>query len=259
MKILLREHGDEQYVWVTAKYDGNKFIVDGRRIYEYQIVSIINDNRKNYVRCSSCGKIFPKKGKKFAKHQELASTVEPCLTCKRLRTTEFSTKRKYVINDNGTYTRKEETIVDLVCGQGLWEHYACHSPKAIASCKLRQCGSAKGEEIHDTFIDYPGLFDDIITVDKILDNGHGGINWSDNYMTEYILNGDIGLYAHVNRLSIIDRFLINRHDYCGYIWYSKKYDLIFGEVGDGYGIWEPKGIDEEAKAKIEAHIRNIYK
>ena len=50
MKILLREYNSEDYVWVTAKHNGEYFVVDGEIIEEYRIVSVINDNRKNYIK-----------------------------------------------------------------------------------------------------------------------------------------------------------------------------------------------------------------
>lgn len=261
MKILLREYNDQQYVWVTAKYDGYKFIVNGRKQYETNIVSVINDNRKNYVKCSSCGKMFPKKGKKFAKHKEESRTINPCLTCRKMRATERTEiTTKYVINDDGTFTKKTETIVDLVCNGHFWSIPNCNSEEAINGCRLRQCETAKGEEIHDTFTDFPGIFDDIITVDKILDNGYEQINWSDNYITEYAINFSIGLLAHVNRLGIVDKFHINTYEYGGYVWYSKKYDEFFTYSGDDtYTVWIPNGLNKEDELGIKAYIRKLYK
>ena len=261
MKVLLREHGDDQYVWATAKYNGRKFIVNGARIVETNIVSILNDNRKNYVRCSYCGEIFPKNGKKFAKHKEEAKTINPCLKCRRMRTTEkFNDIVKYVPNGDGTYTRRKETVVNLYCHGNFWDAPLCDSKDAIKYCEKRQCEDANGDEIHDTFTDYPGLFDEIITVDKIIDNGYEKINWSDSWATEYCIDSSIGLVAHVNRLSIVDRFFVNTYDYGGYIWYSKKYDEFFTYSGDDtYMNWEPNSISEEDKAKIKATIRKMYK
>ena len=260
MKVLLREHGDNQYVWATAKYNGRKFVVDGRRVHESNIVSVLNDNRKNYVRCSSCGEIFPKNGKKFAKHKAEAKTINPCLKCRKMRATEMSTTTvKYVANGDGTYTRKNETIVSLYCHGSFWSAPLCDSKDAIQYCEKRQCGDANGEEIHDIFTDYPGLFDDIITVDRIIDK-YEKINWSDNWATEYLIDANIGLSAHVNRLNIVDRFIVNTYEYGGTIWYSKKYDKFFAYGdNDNYELWSPYHLDEEKQAMIEATIRKMYK
>ena len=205
--------------------------------------------------------MFPKKGKKFAKHKEEARTINPCLTCRSMITNEKTeTITKYVINDDGTFTKKTETVVDLLCNSHFWITPQCNSEEAINGCKLRQCETAKGEEIHDTFTDLPGIFDDIITVDKILDNGYEQINWSDNYVTEYSINSSIGLRAYVNRLGIVDKFYIDTYDYGGYVWYSKKYDEFFTYSGsDTYTIWVPKGLNEEDKLGVKAYIRKLYK
>ena len=261
MKILLREYNDQQYVWVTAKYDGYKFIVNGRKQYETNIVSVINDNRKNYVICSSCGKMFPKKGKKFTKHKEEARTINPCLTCRNMIANEKTeTTTKYVINDDGTFTRKMETVVNLFCNSHFWTTPQCNSEEAINGCKLRQCETAKGEEIHDIFTDLPGIFDDIITVDKILDNGYEQINWQDACVAEYSINSSIGLRAYVNRLGIVDKFYIDTYEYGGYVWYSKKYDEFFTYSShDTYTIWMPRGLNKEDELGIKAHIRKLYK
>ena len=261
MKILLRDFDDRQYIWCAAKYNGRKFVVDGSRVHESNIVSVLNDNRKNYLRCSSCGEIFPKNGKKFAKHQAEAKTINPCLKCRKMRATEMSAGTvKYVANGDGTYTRKNETIVNLHCHVHFWSAPLCESNEAIRDCVKRQCGDANGEEIHDTFTDYPGLFDDIITVDRIIDNGYEKINWSDNWATEYLIDSSIGLLAHVNRLSIVDRFVVNTYEYGATIWYSKKYDKFFAYGdNDNYELWSPDYLDEEKQTKIEATIRKMYK
>lgn len=260
MKILMRWHCGEPYVWVTAKYNENGFVVDGEKIDECDIVSIINDNRKNYVRCSSCGKIFPKKGKKFAKHKEDSPTITPCLNCNKKRLSErASAKVKLIMNDDGTFTEKSERIVDLMCHIGIWSDYKCTSNEAIRSCKYRQCEKAKAEEISDTFTKYPGIFDDIITVDKILDNGIMHINWSDNCLAEYQIDEEVGLCAHVNNLGIVDRFYIDNSKGCYYIWYSKKYDEFFWCDYVGYSIWYPRNMDKADVYKIKETIRNLYK
>lgn len=259
MKILMREFCGEPYVWKTAKYDEQGFVVNGNHIDECNIVSIINDNRKNYVKCSCCGKIFPKNGKKFAKHQELASTIAPCLKCRKMITSERSDlKVKYVSNGDGTYTKKSETIVTLNCNYSLWNTFKCDSPQAIENCKFRGCGSAKAQEICDTFTMLPGLFDDIITVDNILDNGNVHINWSDEWMTEYQLDEEIGLCAHVNNLGIVDRFYIDYPNGCHYIWYSKKYDEFFWTDCANYTIWNPNSMRNEDKDRIKDCIRKLY-
>ena len=238
MKILLRNYKDKEYVWVTAKYNGNKFVVDGTHFDEWQVVSVLNDNRKNYLKCTSCGKIFPKKGKQFAKHKELSATNAPCLSCNRLRSNVTSTeRRKYIANSDGTYTIQTEVKAELYCHYSTYTSFYLNSPEAFVRCPLRQCAEAKATEIVDTFTKYPGVFDDIITVDKILDNGYKTIGYSDKNITEYILDTDIYITAYVNASGIVDSFYVDTSNYCGTLWYSKKYNTLFTENDCRYSAY----------------------
>lgn len=256
MKILLREYDSKEYVWVTAKYNGSKFVVNGRVVDEWQVVSIINDNRKNYIKCSCCGHIFPRKGNLFAKHKEVASTNAPCLKCRKLRHNDCGlTQTKYVMNDDGTYTMKTETKVDLYCQYSMWNSFYINSKEALDSCKLRQCGTAHANEIADTFTIWPGVFDTIITVDKILDYGYEKIGYSDSCITEYIMDSTLGITAYVNSLGIVDRFNISNRNVDRVVWYSKKYNILFSsDVCGCYEVWG-SGPDNE----YLQYIANLYK
>ena len=261
MKILLREYNSEDYVWVTAKHNGEYFLVNGEIIEEYKIVSVINDNRKNYIKCSSCGKVFPKNGKKFEQHKEAAKGITPCLTCRKLRATEVSgNKTRYVANEDGTYTRKLDTKVTLKCKKHFWEEYDIDSEYAIASCKYRQCSNAYGMEITDTFTQYPGIFDDIITVDKILDHGYEHIGYYDRNLTEYVLNTEIGVSAWVNNLGIVDKFTIDSGEGWAYhVNYSKKYKEFYNcDMCGRYTVWR-SDMSDDKKNTFKEIVESIYK
>ncbi len=259
MKILIRRYGSQPYVWKTAKYDGNYFIVDGEIIYENNIVSVINDNRKNYGKCSSCGKMFPKNGKKFRKHQELSSGISPCLECRKLRESECSPPtKKFFANADGTYKERYERDVRLYCHYSSWTSFDLNSEQALETCMLRQCGKARQLEIVDTFTQYPGVFDDIITVDKLLDKGYGHRLCSDQSGTTYVIDDMLGLYAYVNEFGILDKFIID--GYAGYynLWYSKKYGKLFTDNGyEKYDEWR-SSYDEDEKREVENYIRELY-
>lgn len=260
MKILLRQHESEQYVWKTAKYDGHNFTVDGTQIPEQNIVSIINDNRKNYVRCSSCGKMFPKNGKKFQKHQELASTIDPCLRCHKLRTTDVGGfTRRFVPNGDGTYQEKIEQTVELYCRQSSYDNFALDSERALTTCPFRMCGDAYKMEIEDMFTKYPGVFDDIITVDKLLDNGYDKIVYSDRRGSMYVLDEMLDMYAYVNKLGIVDKLMIDGYGGSYDLWYSKRYDKLFTpDYEDKYIVWDAHDYRDDMQT-IMYHINNLYK
>jgi hypothetical protein len=260
MKILLREHNGGEYVWRTAKYNGKNFVVDGNEVLEFNIVSIINDNRKNYVRCSSCGKIFPKNGNKFELHQATAKNIQTCFGCKNLRYQEIShATDKIICNKDGTYTRRFETTCNLVCRRSAFLSYNADSPEAIDACNLRQCHNGYGQDIHDIFTNYPGLFDDIITVDKIIANGYESrdINISN---IEYNLSTELEIRAVVNNLGIVDRFVLYSETEWGYgVWYSKRYNMLFsGDCNGKYVEFSDHNIPSDQLIDIKKYLAKLY-
>ena len=130
-------------------------------------------------------------------------------------------------------------------------------PNLLRLCKFRACGNAKAQEIHDIFTDRPGVFDDIITVDKLLDNGC----ISNNPLSgapEYQLDSDFSIWATVNRIGIVDHFTVIDYDYVS-LYYSKRYDSLF-MVSDGkYTPWIPDTYSEEYAEKIKNDIAKLYR
>ena len=86
MKVLLREFDNEQYVWKNVEIDSDtSFIVDGKRVFQTNVVSVFRDNRINFVKCSMCGAILKNVPEVIAEHRKKATTSETCLNCKYLR------------------------------------------------------------------------------------------------------------------------------------------------------------------------------
>lgn len=256
MKILLRHYEDEVYVWKQAKYYRNSFYVEGDPIDQTEIVTVLNDNRKNYVICSSCGTIFPINGKKFKKHQQESEGVKACMKCKKLGfNTCTSHVNTYTDNGDGTFTQKSVSKVQLVCTNGLWNHYDITSAKAIANCNKRRCGEAQPIPIRDIFTERPGVFDDIITVDKILENGYESIPYKDRHTTEYLISSEAEVHAVVNSIGIVDRFIIGSISDCGeVVCYSKKYNELYSAGGFVYSPYN----GEYRDAALEC-IAKLYK
>lgn len=262
MQILLREYNGEPYLWMQAKYDKNHFIVNGEQQYECNVVSIINDNRKKYIQCSCCGKVFRKGDRRFEIHKQQAESPKACFDCRHLCTNrERVTKREYILNADGTYTRRTEQSVELQCSHGyMWSYPNIDSDTAIHNCKLRQCGSATEKEIKDIFIQYPGVFDDIITIDRILDVGYVGTPNVGVEYTTYVLDVAYDIQAYVNSLNIVDRFLIDFEDDYRTVWYSKRYNEIFTINGDNeYVPWEHYKLSEQQRNEIKEIFAKLYR
>ena len=261
MKILLREYNRAPYVWVTAKYNENQFVVNGERIHNCRIVSVINDNRKNYIQCSCCGQTFKRGSRKFQIHKENAKKSQTCLNCPSLKTeNERIIASKYTMDENGNATQILERSVRLVCGRyGYWEHPLINSEDAVCYCKKRQCENATEVEIVDFFTEYPGAFDDIITVDKLLDmnipitlKSNRGTEWEFAVEDEYT----IGVY--VNRLGIVDHFFVWFNEECYIVYYSKKYNEIYWDCGT-YMPFYLEEMDDTTREEIKEEIAKLYR
>lgn len=263
MKILLREHCGEQYVWKTAKYNNGYFHVYGEPINQTSIVSIINDNRKNYTQCSCCGQVFRRGDNRFQAHKENAIKPETCFDCSHMVVdNEITKKAKFEMDAFGNFTRKLEQDVYLTCSKsGIWSYDSITSNSAIHRCKKRQCADAEEIEISDFFIKNPGVFDDIITIDSLLDNGYD-VSINDRYAAdsediEYDEEYTIGVIF--NRLGIVDKFYVYYEGDRYYIYYSKRYDELFTSKSEGYAIWNVLGMPTEMRNEIKAKIVKLYR
>ena len=261
MKALLRNYDGQYYVWKTVKFDNGRFQADGMTLCEQDIVSIVNDNRKNYVACSSCGRVFSKGTDKFEIHKQESETITPCLSCSQLGVYDRVTyKRKFEMNEDGTFKEKTEGAVVLKCNNcGHWNRPLITSDEAKQRCLKRQCGNARAVEIEDTFTKYPGLFDEIITSDRIDEVGYKDkMDWDGSYT--YTLNGRNKIEANVNMYGIVDGFTVYYEDDYWTVYYSKKYDKFFTvNCGGYYTEFDPPYLGEKTRKYIENKIAALYK
>ena len=249
MKILLRKHDEDYYVWQKATYRRGKFFVNGVSMYYNNIVSVMNDTRHNHIQCSSCGAVFPKNGKKFHKHREASEGIGLCLTCNCVQSwNEGAQQIKYIDNGNGTFTKKIVGNVKLMCNKHPWHSHDITSPIAISQCERRQCKDAVPLPIVDVFTKFPGVFDDIITVDTIIANGYEEIVYKDKSGTEYLLSRELDICAWVNAIGIVESFIINgTGEYGDIVYYSKKYNKLFTDCADDYVEYKEDDAEDALK------------
>ena len=265
MKILLRNYGREQYVWKTAKYHNDAFYVNRDKIKQDNIVSIINDNRKNHIECSCCGQTFKKGSRKFQEHKENAAKIETCFGCPHMIVDyDKEIKRIYRRDKNGHFIQKSEDYVTLRCTKsGLWEYDKIESDEAINNCKKRQCGDATEIEINDFFINNPGAFDHIITVDTLLDaRYYVGISREEYEFASYDIDdeSDYAIGVCINRLGIVDSFYVWYNGDKHFVYYSKKYNELYeSDMFRKYSIWHPWDMENEMRAEIKANIAKFYR
>ena len=261
MKILLRNYASQQYVWKTAQYRNGIFFINTNKIKQNNIVSILNDNRKNRVECSCCGETFRKGDPSFHAHKENAIKPETCFNCPNM-TFEYDEdiKRTLKRDKDGSFIQKSTDRVTLRCTRsGLWTYDNILSQEAINNCVKRRCANATEIEISDFFTKNPGAFDDILTIDALLDYGYNvDVCDCDNYCDlDYEEEYSIG--ACINKLGIVDCFYVwydgDRH----YLYYSKKYNELFhSDLYNRYDPWFSWSMSDEMRNEIKNRIARFY-
>lgn len=261
MKILIRELGLEQYVWKDATYAAKGFLVEGVRdaIAMTNIVSILNDNRNQYVKCAICGEVFRKGSKKWENHIQKTTDTSKCFECRHLRTN--STKKlnsKYVLQDNGKYINTTKTEMELICSRDC-SYHNINSEQARECCVYNRCVNAESTPVTDFFTDNKGVFDEIITVDRILKKGYTSRHQGTTY-TRYKLKARQTIYAHVNNKNIVDYFRVLHGDRCWTLYYSKKFDKLYSQDSRGrYCEWNPSfHLERSTIENVHKKIAELY-
>lgn len=261
MKVLLRNFNGDGYVWKDATFENNYFVVDGDHIYESNVVSVMDDNRGNYVRCSACGKVFEKDSPEIEEHKNRYKDVNTCFNCRNMRSYDVDElSRTYELLDDGMYKVTMENKSRLYCG---YRHYYDYpdigTVEAQNGCRYKACGDATYNEFEDIFTRNPGIFDDIITVDKIIKAGYKSITSAGVGCTGYYwLKGRNKIAAHVNSLSIVDYFEIEYYSCMYRVVYSKKLNKLFALGGANYSEWNPSCVSDSAKEYIRNKIAKLY-
>lgn len=263
MKILLRNYNERPYVWVTAKYNRGSFYVYGNEILQSNIVSIMNDNRKKYFQCSCCGQVFRKGDRRFATHKENAIKPETCFDCSHIYISDTNrSSTKYVMNKDGSFSLVETMNADLRCDNTTsWHYPRIDSDDAICKCKKRQCADATESEISDFFTQYPGAFDDVLTIDRLLDENYDVYLGHRNCSRNDIIFNDNNHYvisAYINSIGIVEHFGVR---FCGFNWlvyYSKKYDELFTTFDHRYQKWYDSVIGDDLIREIKNQIAKFY-
>ena len=258
MDILVRRFDNESYVWKKAKFVNGQIMADGTQIYENNIVSIRNDERKKYVYCDTCGTYFKKGSKKIEEHKEGYKDSRMCFECRYMRQNYTDIRsQKFELLDNGKYRVKAKSEASLRCGRSSSD---INSEKARERCIYNRCKDANMYDARGFFLDKPGAFDHIITVDKVLEAGYKSA-WHDSYSgsTYYTLKGRIIIEAIVNKLNIVEGFRVNYKRQQYMVYYSKKYNKLYSNnYGDSYREWTPSGMLSDTKQYIFTKIAELY-
>lgn len=258
-RILLRK----DYRWHDASWDSKKNRISvGRNNYsETEIVSVENDPRTKYVKCSACGDFIKNTKKEIEAHAAMSKSSEACLHCNNLYVEEKDTiKESFVKNEDGTYTKTKKTACQLLCGYSYGSHQI-DTDKARSHCRYRNCNANTIAKIDNVFLNYPGVFDDIAMVDA-LDTSKWEIytRHSNDHIT-FKLKSRYNILVYTTNLGIVDRFICSYRSNNHEIMYSKKYDkmfeLCYGEYHELTTSDMP--FSETYYNELLKIMRNIYK
>ena len=261
MEVLLRS----DYKWEPAHFNveaGTICLENGNAIAQTYIVSIRDDERRNYVVCKNCGQIILNTPETLEEHYNQCNDSRACFTCRFRRDSVIDlVSKNYELNADGTYNRIVTDSVNLSCGMGTFNGPDINSENARRNCQYAQCRAKGVKDIEDVFISHPGVFDDITTVDA-LDVKRWTFEKIERGFYLHKAKTRYRLYAAVNQMGIIDHFVYKYNAYTHKFVYSAKYDKIFMIDGGVYS--EPRNgyniiASSEKIAEITKEVAKIYK
>ena len=260
MKVLLRS----DYTWHDAKWNPVQaaFNIDGYtdRIIATQIVSVKDDDRNKYVKCKNCGETILNTPSAIKKHYELSKTSKTCLSCGSCRRKNSKMMdEKFIVNDDGSYNITTKTNAELYCNYGFWNGPGIDTEDARKQCKYHRCEAAGMEVYKDIFSKYPGIFDDILTVDVLVKKKWEFVTKESNGDCEFKIPLKFNLYAVVTSKGFIDHFYYLYRNSRFNFMYSPKYAKIIWNIWNGYDENAPREVTSTTIEKITKKIIELYK
>lgn len=267
MKVLLRQFDEKKYyVWMNAVYENGRFRIvyeDGykQNIADTDILAIKDDNRSEYVICNNCGTMIHNDPESIEAHFAEVEAKRDCFKCSSLRRSRIrSVSAEIDNNPDGTLRVTETYNAELRCGQSYWSSPMINTDAAKEICVFFRCRKCGVHPIEDVFTKYPDLFNKHITVDvlnakKYLPDTGGMVN---GYF-EYDIKLRNTLKACVNKLGIVDHFVVKCRSYKYNVYYSAKYDKLFFGDYKAYSEHLPDHMSEAKYNQIHAKISALYK
>ena len=268
MKILIRKFDENNYyVWKDAIYVGGEFRINddeygGLRIHQSEIIAVKDDNRSGYVVCNHCGEMIKNDPESIEAHFAAKEAMRDCFKCSSLRKNRVASLNAEMTEEsNGRLKVVETYTAELRCGQSYWNSPMITSEEAKSVCTHYRCRRIGVQPIKDIFTQYPNPFDKHITVDalnaKKFVPDEGGMK---NDYFEYDMKLRNTLKACVNKLGIVDHFIVKCRNYKYHAFYSAKYDkLFFSNSRGNYSESIPDYMSDAKYNQVKAKISALYK
>lgn len=225
MKVLLMYHHGSYLVWEDATKEAGEYVVSGKVVPETNIISVIEeDNSLGFVRCSNCGEIILNTEQDIEKHRNKYLDVETCIGCRYMKRRDKTTVSSRAIKEkDGLYSLEETTLSTLYCNYH-WTNDCIGSKAAQNHCRYRGCKDATFDNRELFFDKYPGAFDDIITVDTLVEKRCEFID-AEGYV-KYRVKSRNNLQAYtVNGLVVFFYLTYRGREYN--LYFSKRYNKLF--------------------------------
>ena len=261
MKVLMRDHGAQQLVYITATYKNGKFYDEyDRAIYPKRILDIARDNRKNTVVCSNCGELIKNTPEAIEKHWKEKAKNKNCLECEYLRERNRSLVKKTIKpdpNNENKFIVTTKTSANVYCGFD-WREPNINSEDAERYCKHMRCKHAGRTEFTDFFLENPHAFDVLPTVDALVQKRWKLIDYTGGNYLVYAHPRMTTLTAYVNSKGVVTEFNLNKihSDYSVNFMYSKRYDKIVFMDGTKYYLNAPWFVRENL-SKMNSAIEKV--
>ena len=225
MEVLLRCN----LKWKEAAYENSKWFVDGAMLNETEIIAVRDDNRNEYVVCTNCGEVFRKGSQELHDHTHQEWKPEMCFECGYLSVRTGDTiSKEYHKDENGNWVKNQSNNVSLMCANTPFYTHI-ESEAAIHSCKHMKCNEERLSEITDFFTENPGAFDDMITVDRLVE-----MKCRREGERSFKVRSKKTILAYIDDHNIVSHFYVTARRCQFYLVYSKKYDKLFHFSGNKY-------------------------
>jgi hypothetical protein len=259
MKIFVRDN-QNNLSWQDAIYTKGYFRTPDERslYYTSDIYAIKDDDRNKTVICSSCGKEIPNTKASIKAHKNMINKPDKCFGCGHLRQRDAVVlAQKYLRNEDGTYTESTKRTVTLTCNRS-YSYPDINTAAARNCCRYVGCENATFEPIVDFWTQYPGAFDEFITIDRIIDSGVKGMH-KYNTCIRFTLMFKPFLKAVVNNQGVCCCFELEHRQHSYTLRYSKKYDKVWVVKNTEMTALDSLDIAESTIKAIIKKLRTLYK
>ena len=264
MEILLKTYDGKKYVWKEATWDGESYLVEDETgftsgYYTTDILAIRNDDRIGYVVCKNCGQLIKNDPESIEQHYASEEAKKDCLNCPYVRDYDRVSDKTVTRtpNGDGTYRVSQSYNTKLGCSYGYYT-VDINKESVKNNCIHYSCRHYGMKSINDVFVNYPEPFVQQITVDALIAKKYPLEQYREGHF-EYDMKSRGTLKACVNDSGIVDHFLVIKNGYRYTLYYSDKYNMLFGARGRNYDINRPDWMSDDRRECIANKISKLYK